>query len=140
MLHRDWDRYDTRHVVFQPRGMTTRQLEAGYWRAYRDFYRWGAIARGASTKDTAARPRPPRSPTPAGGRSSSRLWNLAIRGRQVLRALPLLEQVLAGFGERPPDTAPDTAPAGRFAGSRRPAGDGATRGASTRPEAAATPR
>src|SRR3954468_22286862 len=38
----DWDRYDTRHVVYRPAGMTPEQLEAGYWRAYRDFYRWGS--------------------------------------------------------------------------------------------------
>ena len=38
-------------VVFEPRGMTPSQLEEGYWRAYHDFYRWGSIWRGASTKD-----------------------------------------------------------------------------------------
>src|SRR5215470_2278353 len=51
MRHRDWDLYDTRHVVFDPAGMTDEQLESGYWRAYRDFYRWSNIWRGASTKD-----------------------------------------------------------------------------------------
>jgi len=29
ILHRDWDRYDTRHAVFQPRRMTPAQLEEG---------------------------------------------------------------------------------------------------------------
>lgn len=48
ILHRDWDRYDTRHVVYRPRGMTAEQLEAGYWRAYRDFYRWPNIWRGSA--------------------------------------------------------------------------------------------
>jgi len=48
ILHRDWDLYDTRHVVFETRGMKAEELEAGYWRAYRDFYRWGSIFRGAS--------------------------------------------------------------------------------------------
>ena len=38
LLHRDWDRYDTRQAVFRPRGMSVDQLEAGYWRAYKDFY------------------------------------------------------------------------------------------------------
>src|SRR5262249_921052 len=28
LLHRDWERYDTRHVVFETRGMTADQLEA----------------------------------------------------------------------------------------------------------------
>ena len=56
MLHHDWDRYDTRHVVFRPVGMTARQLEDGYWRAYRDFYRWSAIWRGATDQTRRAGP------------------------------------------------------------------------------------
>ena len=31
----DWDRYDTRHAVFRPAGMTAAELEDGYWGAYR---------------------------------------------------------------------------------------------------------
>ena len=42
----DWDLYDTRHCVFRPAQLTGDALEAGYWRAYRDFYRWGSILRG----------------------------------------------------------------------------------------------
>jgi radical SAM superfamily enzyme YgiQ (UPF0313 family) len=30
VLHRDWDRYDTAHVVFQPKHMSAEQLEHGY--------------------------------------------------------------------------------------------------------------
>ena len=47
----DWDRYDTRHGL-SPGQMTAETLEAGYWRAYRDFYRWGSIFRGAATRET----------------------------------------------------------------------------------------
>src|SRR6187455_1795028 len=43
----DWDLYDTRHAVFRPSKMTGPQLEAGYHWAYREFYRWSTIARGA---------------------------------------------------------------------------------------------
>jgi radical SAM superfamily enzyme YgiQ (UPF0313 family) len=35
LLHRDWDRYDTAHAVFQPRHMTPEALEAGYAWLYR---------------------------------------------------------------------------------------------------------
>src|SRR6266849_6026876 len=45
ILHRDWDLYDTRHVVFRTRRVTSEALESGYWRAYRDSYRWGSIFR-----------------------------------------------------------------------------------------------
>ena len=45
ILHRDWDRYDTRHTVFTPRHMTPSQLEEGYWWSYKEFYRYGSIIR-----------------------------------------------------------------------------------------------
>src|SRR4029079_5039182 len=48
ILHNNWDAYDTRRAVFQPKRMTPEQLEAGYWWAYKDFYRWSSIARGAA--------------------------------------------------------------------------------------------
>ena len=48
LLHRNWDLYDTRHVVFRTEAMPAEALQNGYWRAYRNFCRWGAIARGAS--------------------------------------------------------------------------------------------
>jgi radical SAM superfamily enzyme YgiQ (UPF0313 family) len=96
LLHRDWDRYDTRHVVFQTRGMTAAQLEDGYWRAYRDFYRWGGILRGARTKDTLAGML--RHAAYAGGwKKFEPLWDLVIKAKRVFRLLPLLEAVLEGF-------------------------------------------
>src|SRR5689334_1166322 len=52
IVTRDWDLYDTRHVVYRPARLTPRALKAGYDRAYRDFYGWPAIARGAWTHGT----------------------------------------------------------------------------------------
>ena len=48
LLHSDWDQYDTRHVVFQPKGMSRKQLQAGYEWAYREFYTWGIFIVPAS--------------------------------------------------------------------------------------------
>ncbi|GIH22743.1 hypothetical protein Aph01nite_10530 [Acrocarpospora phusangensis] len=102
MLHQNWDLYDTRHVVYQPVGMTPRQLEDGYWRAYRDFYRWSAIWRGAATKPLLGDRL--RHLTYSGGwKKFEPLWDLAIRARQVTRALPLLETLLTSFGARHPN-------------------------------------
>lgn len=98
--HQDWDRYDTRHVVFTPHGMTPDQLEAGYWRAYRDFYRWSSIWRGAATKP-ALGDRLRHLAYAGGWKKFEPVWDLAIRTRQVLRGLPLLEATLAAFGSRP---------------------------------------
>jgi len=95
--HRNWDLYDTRHVVFRPARMDPTTLEDGYWRAYRDFYRWSSIWRGASSKDTLYDRL--RHVAYAGGwKKLEPLWDVAIRSGQVLRVLPLLETVLAGFG------------------------------------------
>jgi radical SAM superfamily enzyme YgiQ (UPF0313 family) len=99
VLHADWDLYDTRHVVFQPARLAPAALEAGYWRAYRDFYRWGSILRGAATK-TAWVDRLRHAAYAAGWKKFEPLWDWVIRARQVTRLLPLLEQILADFGQR----------------------------------------
>jgi radical SAM superfamily enzyme YgiQ (UPF0313 family) len=38
LLHRDWDKYDTAHVVFQPKHMSPGQLEAGYAWCYETLF------------------------------------------------------------------------------------------------------
>jgi radical SAM superfamily enzyme YgiQ (UPF0313 family) len=38
ILHRDWSRYDTSHVVFQPKQLTPDQLQEGYLRTFRAAY------------------------------------------------------------------------------------------------------
>jgi radical SAM superfamily enzyme YgiQ (UPF0313 family) len=100
ILHHDWDRYDTRHVVYRPVGLTTPQLQDGYWRAYREFYRWNAIWRGAATKPL-ARDRLRHLAYAGGWKKFEPLWDLLIRTGQITHALPLLESLLASFGARP---------------------------------------
>jgi radical SAM superfamily enzyme YgiQ (UPF0313 family) len=93
----DWDLYDTRHVVFQPRGMTPKQLVEGYWKAYRDFYRWPAIVRGARGQDTGSAAF--RHLLYAGGwKKFEPLWDRVIKARRVAAMLPLLEETLDAFG------------------------------------------
>jgi radical SAM superfamily enzyme YgiQ (UPF0313 family) len=93
LRHRDWDLYDTRHVVYVTRGMKEGELEAGYWRAYRDFYRWGSIFRGARAHPTlydSVR----HFAYAAGWKKFEPLWDAIIRARRVSHALPILETVL----------------------------------------------
>lgn len=91
----DWDLYDTRHAVFTPARMSAEALEAGYWRAYRSFYRWGAIWKGAATKETWSGRL--RHLAYAGGwKKCEPLWDWIIRRRQVARMRPLLTRVLDG--------------------------------------------
>jgi radical SAM superfamily enzyme YgiQ (UPF0313 family) len=97
ILHRDWDLYDTRHTVFQPARMTPRELEDGYWRAYRDFYRWPNILAGAMTKpDWIGRLR--HFAYAAGWKKFEPLWDLVLRAKRVANMRPVLEAVLTGCG------------------------------------------
>ena len=99
LLHSNWDLYDTRHTVFQPTQMTPTQLEAGYWRAYQEFYRWSAIWRGASAKSTlTAQVR--HFAYAAGWKKFEPLWDWLIRAKRVTQALPLLETVLGGMNKK----------------------------------------
>jgi hypothetical protein len=45
ILHRDWERYDTAHVVFRPKLMTEKQLLDGYARCYRKMFSLRSIWR-----------------------------------------------------------------------------------------------
>ena len=100
LLHSDWDRYDTRQVVFSPARMSATELEEGYWRAYRDFYRWGSILRGARTEPT-LRGKARHVAYAGGWKKFEPLWDMAIRAKRVGRGLPVLEAILSGFGARP---------------------------------------
>lgn len=93
LRHRDWQQYDTRHAVFEPRHMSPEALEAGYWRAYRDFYRWSSIAQAASTGGAYAH-RLRRFAYAAGWKKFEPLWDLIIRTRRLAMMLPLLEGIL----------------------------------------------
>jgi radical SAM superfamily enzyme YgiQ (UPF0313 family) len=99
----DWDRYDTRHAVFRPARLTGEQLEYGYWKAYRDFYRWGSIFKGASAHDSALAGLR-HFAYAAGWKKFEPLWDLVIRAKRAGLMLPVLETILSEFGHRPGET------------------------------------
>ena len=43
LLHKDWSRYDTSHVVFQPKGMSPEELAAGYAWSYERLFSHASI-------------------------------------------------------------------------------------------------
>jgi radical SAM superfamily enzyme YgiQ (UPF0313 family) len=97
----DWDQYDTRHTVFRPARMSADELEQGYWRAYRDFYKWRSIVRGASAHSSLTAGL--RHLAYAGGwKKFEPCWDLAIRAKRAGMMLPLLETILSEFGRRAP--------------------------------------
>jgi radical SAM superfamily enzyme YgiQ (UPF0313 family) len=96
LLHHDWDLYDTRHCVFRPTRLSPEKLEAGYWRAYENFYRWGSILSAAATKES-WQGRMRHLAYAAGWKKLEPMWDFIIRAKQVARMLPWLERILAGF-------------------------------------------
>jgi radical SAM superfamily enzyme YgiQ (UPF0313 family) len=97
----DWDLYDTRHAVFQPARMSGAQLEEGYRWAYREFYRWRSIVRGAAAHDDAIAGLRHLAYS-AGWKKLEPLWDFVIRAKRAGAMLPVLETILSEFGRRAP--------------------------------------
>ena len=100
MTSDNWDLFDTRHVLYKPAKMSAEVLEAGYWQAYRDFYRWSSICKGAMTKDH-VREKLRHVGYAGGWKKFEPMWDWAIRAKRVTHLLPFLETILAGFGDHP---------------------------------------
>jgi radical SAM superfamily enzyme YgiQ (UPF0313 family) len=90
----NWDRYDTRHVVYRPRKLTPDQLKRGYDRAYRDFYTWSNILRGSLTH-AGVKHRAKHFFYAAGWKKFEPLWDVVIKARQLRAMTPVLEGVLS---------------------------------------------
>lgn len=118
ILHSSWDLYDTRHVVYGPARMSPEELESGYWKAYRDFYRWNSIWRGAASKESVIG-RVRHLAYAGGWKKMEPVWDFVIRSRRVANLRPALEAVLTGFGEYTPHEPTPTTPAPTFVPLKR---------------------
>jgi len=94
IVTRDWDRYDTRHVVYQPARLTPRALKDGYDWAYREFYRWPSIARGSLAHGT-IKHQAKHFFYAAGWKKFEPLWDAVITLKQLPAMTPVLEAVLS---------------------------------------------
>jgi radical SAM superfamily enzyme YgiQ (UPF0313 family) len=94
ILMRDWNLYDTRHVVYQPARLKPETLKNGYDWAYREFYRWSSIAR-ASLHHGALKHQAKHFFYAAGWKKFEPLWDTVIRARRLALMTPLLEGVLS---------------------------------------------
>jgi radical SAM superfamily enzyme YgiQ (UPF0313 family) len=90
---RDWDDYNTRRVVFEPLGMRAEELQSGYERAYRDFYRWSSIFKAASAQTEPLR-KLQHFAYAAAWKKFEPLWNSVIHLKKLNGMTPLLEAVL----------------------------------------------
>jgi radical SAM superfamily enzyme YgiQ (UPF0313 family) len=91
---RDWDLYDTRHVVFAPARLTPEALKDGYDWAYREFYRWPSIGRAALSHGS-LKHQAKHFFYAAGWKKFEAAWNFVIKMRQLRRMTPVLEAVLS---------------------------------------------
>ncbi|HKO13266.1 MAG TPA: radical SAM protein [Acidobacteriaceae bacterium] len=108
IVTRDWNLYDTRHVVYKPARLRPEALKAGYDWAYREFYRWGAIARAALHHGT-VKHQAKHFFYAAGWKKFEPLWDWMIRARQLNQMTPLLEVVLSRVTSGKRTAAPATA-------------------------------
>ena len=89
LLHKDWAKYDTGNVVYQPKRMTPEQLREGYEYAYERLFSWKSIWRRRPQQAAAV-------PAYLAGsllyKKSNWLWHLLIKHR-LTNALwkPLIE-------------------------------------------------
>jgi radical SAM superfamily enzyme YgiQ (UPF0313 family) len=103
IVTRNWDLYDTRHVVFRPERMPPEKLKAGYDWAYEEFYRWSSIARASLSHGT-VKHQAKHFFYASGWKKFEPLWNLMIRTRQLWCMTPLLESVLSKVTNRPDES------------------------------------
>jgi radical SAM superfamily enzyme YgiQ (UPF0313 family) len=94
IVTRDWKVYDTRHVVYKPTRLKPEALKAGYDWAYREFYRWSAIAK-ASLLHGNVKHRLKHFFYASGWKKFEPLWDVLIRARRLAQITPLLEAVLS---------------------------------------------
>lgn len=99
IVTRNWDSYDTRHVVYQPRGLSSEQLKRGYDWSYEAFYRWSSIFQAASAHQ-ATKHKLKHFFYSAGWKKFERAWNLLIRLKQLSQMRPVLEAVLSPVDPR----------------------------------------
>jgi radical SAM superfamily enzyme YgiQ (UPF0313 family) len=97
---RNWDLYDTRHVVYGPARLSPEELKTGYEWSYRQFYRWSSIARAAIAHDSPKHMLKHFSYS-AGWKKFERLWGSVIHLKQLTQARPLLEAILSPVGTVP---------------------------------------
>lgn len=102
ILHRRWDAYDTRQVVYKTIGLSAEALKAGYDWSYRSFYSWRNIYKASAAHDNLKHAI--KHFTYAGGwKKFEPLWNFIIKTQGLNNMLPLLETILSKAGKHKAD-------------------------------------
>ncbi len=110
ILHRNWDLYDTRQVVYKTKGLTAPELKKGYDWAYSSFYSWNNIFK-ASTRHGQIRHMIKHFGYAGGWKKFEPLWNFMIKTKGLNKMLPLLETILSKTKTKKNDTITSPFPA-----------------------------
>ncbi|HXB90902.1 MAG TPA: radical SAM protein [Puia sp.] len=94
ILHRNWDQYDTRQVVYRTAGLNAGELKRGYDWAYQSFYSWQNILRGSLGHDR-LKHQIKHFAYAGGWKKFEPLWNFLIKTEGLNKMLPLLEAILS---------------------------------------------
>jgi len=94
ILHRNWNQYDTRQVVYKTFGLTAHELKTGYDWAYKSFYSWSNILK-ASLQHEDLQHKIKHFTYAGGWKKFEPLWNFMIKTKGLNKMLPLLEAILA---------------------------------------------
>jgi len=94
MMTSNWDLYDTRHVVYEPKGLSREELKRGYDWSYETFYRWNSIFNAASAHES-FKHQLKHFFYSAGWKKFERAWDFMIRVKQLSQMSPILEAVLS---------------------------------------------
>lgn len=93
ILTRNWDLYDTRHVVYQTKAMHAEELEKGYLWAYKHFYKWNNILTASLSHNRLTHQLKHLFYT-GGWKKFESFWSVVINTGGLKRMLPLLELLL----------------------------------------------
>lgn len=99
ILHRNWDLYDTRQVVYKTIGLNAQQLKQGYDWSYKSFYSWSNIFK-ASMQHDELKHKIKHFAYAGGWKKFEPLWNFMIKTQGLNKMLPLLEAVLSKVNNR----------------------------------------
>lgn len=94
IITNDWDLYDTRHVVYETKGLTANELEKGYWWSYKEFYKWSNVFKASFSHDSFKHQMKHLFYT-GGWKKFEELWNVIINVGELKIMLPLLELLLS---------------------------------------------
>ncbi len=94
IMTKNWDLYDTRHVVFKSTRLSAEELKSGYDRAYRDFYSWSNIIKASSGHD-GIKHKLKHFFYAGGWRKFEAVWNFLIKTKNLNIMLPALESILS---------------------------------------------